>query len=78
MRNAAGITPVHRQNESLSPAELRVLQTLAENGGTDVEIGEELGITEHTVNTHLGRIMDKLEIRKRGGLIAWAWRNDLM
>ena len=35
----------------------------------EVEIGKELGISDHTVHTHLERMYRKLDVRSRCGLI---------
>lgn len=50
---------------NLSPKELKVLTLVAE-GMSDKEIGVELEISERTVQTHLTRIMLKLQAKNRG------------
>ncbi|MBO5434424.1 helix-turn-helix transcriptional regulator [bacterium] len=49
---------------NLSPKELKVLTLVAE-GMSDKEIGVELEISERTVQTHLTRIMLKLQAKNR-------------
>lgn len=49
---------------NLSPKELKVLTLVAE-GMSDKEIGVELNISERTVQTHLTRIMLKLQAKNR-------------
>ena len=49
---------------NLSPKELKVLTLVAE-GMSDKEIGVKLNISERTVQTHLTRIMLKLQARNR-------------
>lgn len=48
----------------LSPKEIKVL-TLVAKGYVDKEIGTRLNISERTVQTHLTRIMLKLNARNR-------------
>lgn len=48
----------------LSPKEIKVL-TLVAKGYVDKEIGLKLDISERTVQTHLTRIMLKLNARNR-------------
>ena len=52
----------------LSPRELEVLRLLAE-GLTDREIGEALGISTRTVETHVGSVLRKLEARTRAAAV---------
>ena len=49
---------------NLSPKELKVLTLVAE-GMSDKEIGVELKISERTVQTHLTRILLKLQAKNR-------------
>ena len=53
--------------ESLTAREVEVLLQIA-NGRTNREIGEELGISPRTVETHRERVMTKLRIRTVAGL----------
>ena len=53
--------------ESLTAREVEVLLQIA-NGRTNREIGEELGISPRTVETHRERVMTKLGIRTVAGL----------
>ncbi len=53
--------------ESLTVREVEVLLRIA-NGHTNREIGEELGISPRTVETHRERVMTKLRIRTVAGL----------
>jgi len=50
--------------QPLAPRELEVLQTLA-TGVRLEEAGERLGISVHTVRSHVRKIMDKLDARTR-------------
>jgi len=62
--------------ESLSPAELRVVQLVAE-GLTNPQIGERLFISPRTVQAHLSHVFAKLAISSRAELAAQAARRDL-
>lgn len=48
----------------LSPRELEVLRLLSD-GLTDRDIGEALAISPRTVETHVGNVLRKLEVRNR-------------
>jgi DNA-binding NarL/FixJ family response regulator len=50
--------------KSLSQREVQVVQAVAE-GLTNCEIGERLGISQHTVKNHLFRVFDKLGVSNR-------------
>ena len=60
-------------DEPLSPREREVLQLIAE-GKNMKEIGDLLGISSRTAETHRARIMDKLEIHTTAGLVRYALR----
>lgn len=40
-------------------------------GGTNVSIGEELGISEHTVKVHIWRLFRRIGVKNRGSAVAW-------
>jgi DNA-binding NarL/FixJ family response regulator len=61
----------------LTPQELRVLDYLP-RGLTNKEIGDELGIAEDTVKTHIRRILFKLKARHRAEAVAIAHRERLL
>jgi DNA-binding CsgD family transcriptional regulator len=54
--------------EALTPSELRVARLAAE-GRTNREIAQGLYVTLKTVEGHLARVFDKLEIKSRGELM---------
>jgi DNA-binding CsgD family transcriptional regulator len=62
--------------ESLSPAELRVVQLVAE-GLTNPQIGERLFISRRTVQAHLSHVFAKLGVASRAELAAQAARREL-
>ena len=61
---SAPATGTHQLLASLSARESQVLRHLAA-GRTDREIGEQLGISPRTVETHVGSILHKLNVRNR-------------
>jgi DNA-binding CsgD family transcriptional regulator len=58
-----------RGTESLTPSERRVAE-LAADGQSNRDIAQALFITEKTVETHLGHVYDKLDVRSRHKLRA--------
>jgi DNA-binding NarL/FixJ family response regulator len=63
--------------DPLSPRERGVLQLIAE-GKNMKEIGDLLGISARTAETHRARIMDKLKIHDVPGLVRYAIRHGLI
>ena len=55
----------------ISPRELRVLEELAA-GHSNKEIAERLHVSPHTVKTHVARLLEKLEAKRRTDAIARA------
>ncbi len=62
---------------SLTERELEVLKGIAE-GLTNKEIGQQLFISQRTVDTHRQNIMKKLDVKKVVGLIKFAIKNGLV
>jgi len=62
---------------SLSDREQEVLQLVAK-GLNNNAIGEALFIAPHTVKNHISHIRDKLGVRTRAELIAWAWEHRVV
>ena len=62
--------------ESLTPRETEVLVRIAD-GHTNREIGDELGISPRTVETHRERVMAKLRIRTVAGLTRFVVEHGL-
>lgn len=56
---------------ALSPRQAQVLSLIAE-GMTNIEIGEELGITERTVKAYAQELYTRLGVRNRAGAVAEA------
>jgi DNA-binding CsgD family transcriptional regulator len=63
--------------ELLSPREREVLACVAA-GCTDREIGEQLGISMRTAQSHLDRIREKTGRRRRAELTALAYELGLV
>jgi DNA-binding NarL/FixJ family response regulator len=61
----------------LSPREVEILQKVA-YGSTTKEVADELGISFHTVKTHLERIFEKLGANDRAQAVAIAIRSGLV
>jgi DNA-binding NarL/FixJ family response regulator len=69
---------VDRKPEApLSPREVEILQQVA-YGATTKEVADELGISFHTVKTHLERIFEKLGANDRAQAVAIAIRQGLV
>jgi DNA-binding NarL/FixJ family response regulator len=66
-----------RTLELLTPRLRQILQLIAERMATK-EIARLLGLSERTVESHRLRIMDKLGIRDRVGLIHYAYEEGLV
>ena len=63
--------------EPLSPREQEVLKLIAE-AHTNREIGQILGLSEKTVETHRGNLLRKLGMRDRVELVRYAIRRGLV
>ena len=60
-----------RRLAALTAREIEVLQQIA-GGATNAEIGARLYLAEGTVKTHIGRLLSKLAVRDRVGLVIFA------
>jgi len=60
----------------LSEREQEVVQAVA-RGLTNAEIGDELHMSLGTVKSHLTSVQQKLGVRNRVEIAAWAWRNGV-
>lgn len=68
---------LERQSADLSPREKEVV-VLVGKGMTNPQISETLFISEGTVKNHVSHIYDKLDIRTRAEVVAWAWEHGLV
>jgi DNA-binding NarL/FixJ family response regulator len=62
---------------TLSAREVEVLR-LVGRGATNQEIADTLVITEATVKSHIGHILDKLDLRDRAAMIVFAFDHSLV
>jgi two-component system response regulator DegU len=67
----------HRPETPLSRRESQILQKIA-YGATTKEVAHDLGISPHTVKTHLERIFEKLGANDRAQAVAIALRKGLV
>jgi DNA-binding NarL/FixJ family response regulator len=67
----------HRPDTPLSRRESEILQRVA-YGATTKEVARDLGISAHTVKTHLERIFEKLGANDRAQAVAIALRRGLV
>lgn len=70
-------TEVLARWERLSPREKEVLHALAQEASTR-EIAHQLGISPQTVNTHICKLIRKLEVKNRAEAVAWAWTHGVI
>lgn len=61
----------------LTEREIDVLKEVA-RGLTNAEIAESLFMAEGTVKTHIGRLLSKLQVRDRVGLVLFAFETGLV
>jgi DNA-binding NarL/FixJ family response regulator len=62
---------------TLTGRELEVLRLLAA-GGSNADIGDRLALSEATVKTHVGRVLDKLDVRDRVQAVIYAYESGLI
>jgi DNA-binding NarL/FixJ family response regulator len=72
-------TPVvgYHQAAALTPREREVAMLVAQEM-TNRQIAQELSISERTVATHVHKILDKLNLRSRIQIYAWATEQELL
>jgi DNA-binding NarL/FixJ family response regulator len=74
---APGSGPAARPVSPLSDRETEVIRAIA-RGRTNAEIGAELFISLSTVKSHLTSVQQKLGLRNRVEIAAWAWGTGLI
>lgn len=63
--------------DTLSTREREVLQLIAE-GKTNKEIATKLNLSVYTVDSHRGKVMEKLNLHSAGELVRFALKNGLV
>lgn len=71
------VEPPNTRLDSLSPREQEVLRMIG-RGMTRIEIAEAMSRSPKTIDGHREKIMEKLDIRDRGGLVRFAIREGLV
>lgn len=71
------IRPPERADHELKPHETRLLKLLVEGHNYKTAVAE-LGVTAHTVSSHLRRIYDKLQVHSKTEAVSKALRNRLV
>lgn len=71
------IRPAEKQDEQLTPHEVRLLEMLAEGHNYETA-ASELVVTTHTISFHLQRIYEKLHVHSKTEAVAKALRNRLI
>jgi DNA-binding NarL/FixJ family response regulator len=74
---AAGDPAPDQRLGALTAREVEVLTAIAD-GATNAEIGARLYMAEGTVKTHIGRLLAKLAVRDRVGLVLLAYETGLV
>ncbi len=72
-----GAAPDSSTEEALTPRQLEILQLIAE-GISYKDIAGRLCLSEHTVKYHLGEIMQRLHLKNRSQVLAYAARSGLL
>jgi len=67
----------HPQGTPVTARELEVLR-LVTGGRTNREVAQELGISERTVERHLGNVFTKLDVPNRAAATAYAYDRGLV
>ncbi|MEV4613000.1 response regulator transcription factor [Kitasatospora sp. NPDC049258] len=73
---ALAVRPWSQAACRVTDRERQILELLAA-GETDHGIAQRLGISEHTVHSHLDRLRDKIGSRRRADLTRFAIANDI-
>lgn len=69
--------PLTCEPVTLSEREMEIIKLIAE-GNTNVQIAEQLFLSNHTVNTHRKNIMAKLGVKNTAGIVMYAVKTNLV
>ncbi len=72
-----GAAPDSSTEEALTPRQMEILQLIAQ-GISYKDIAGRLCLSEHTVKYHLGEIMQRLHLKNRSQVLAYAARSGLL
>jgi DNA-binding NarL/FixJ family response regulator len=72
-----GARSASEAGQQLSPREREIVQLLAE-GKSNKEVGQKLGISVRTVETHRASILRKLKVSSVAEIVRYAIRNKLI
>ena len=64
-----------KKKEALTPRQIEVL-TLVAQGLTYKEVGTKLSLSPHTINYHMGQIIQRLHLENRRQVIEYVGRNQ--
>ncbi len=73
----AGTDRATEPEEALSPREVELLECIVQ-GDTEAEIADRLGISPHTVRTHVKNIYRKLHVGSRAAVVRLAFERRLL
>lgn len=71
------VEPISPNLPSFSQVELKVIEYLCK-AFSNKEIAVLLGISKRTIDTHCVRIMDKMQVKNRSGLISYAYKMKIV
>lgn len=73
----SNIEPLRPNLASFSKVELKVIEHLCK-AFSNKEIAVNLGISKRTVDSHCARIMERMQVKNRSGLISYAYKNKIV
>lgn len=62
--------------DELTPRERQIIDLIC-RGSRDKEIGQELGLSPHTVRNHVASLFRKIGVNRRSGIVSWARERGL-
>jgi DNA-binding NarL/FixJ family response regulator len=77
LTRSEGTSGANHPGQRLSPREREIVQLVAE-GKTNKEVGDALGISVRTAETHRASVLRKLSLDSVAGLVRYAVRNKII